>query len=341
MNTLNKLILFVAAIAILVCCKPKTSEPLQQTGPVFEKSGSVERLSPELNQIIDSAERPEILATGFQWSEGPLWLADQNKLIFTDVPKNVVYQWTEDDSLAVYLQPSGFTDTTAGKEGGQGANGLLLDLAGNLVLCQHGDRRMARMDAPLGSPEPVFVTLADNYNGKQLNSPNDAVFNTQGDLFFTDPPYGLEKGFEDPLRELNFTGVFRLSTDGKLNLISDKMTAPNGIALSPDETRLYVTNSGDGDEQYLMVFDLNNDGTVKENSIFFKPQGEGHMDGLKVRKDGIIFTTGPGGVLVLTADGKHLGTIITGRATANCAFDATEDYLYITAADYLMRIKLK
>ena len=334
--------MLIAATLILLCCKPKTSEliPLLPTEPEFKKTGSVERLSPELDQIIDSTEQPEILAGGFEWSEGPLWLPGQNMLIFSDVPKNVVYKWTPDDSLTVYLQPSGFTDTTAGKTG-QGSNGLLLDPAGNLVLCQHGDRRMARMDAPLGSPEPEFVTLADRFNGKRLNSPNDAVFNSRGDLFFTDPAYGLEKGYEDPGRELKYTGVFRVGTDGKMNLISDKMSAPNGVALSPDETKLYVTNSGDGDEKYLIVFELNNDGTAKEGKILFKPQGEGHMDGLKVRKDGVIFTSGPGGVLVLNPDGKHLGTIVTGEATANCAFDTAGDYLYITADDYLMRIKLK
>jgi len=340
MNNIKKLILLLAAIGIILSCKPKTNAPLPQTGSKYKKTGSVERLSQELDQIIDTSEMPEILAGGFEWSEGPLWLSGQNMLIFSDVPKNVVYQWTESDSTKVYLQPSGFTDTTAGSEG-QGSNGLTLDPAGNLILCQHGDRRMARMEAPLGNPKPRFGTVIDRYNGKRLNSPNDAVFNSHGDLFFTDPPYGLEKGYEDPQRELNYTGVFRLSADGKLNLISDKMTAPNGVALSPDEKRLYVTNSGDGDEKYLMVFDLNADGSAGEGRILFKPQGEGHMDGLKIRGDGTIFTTGPGGVLVLSPDGKHLGTIITGYATSNCAFDASDDYLYITADDYLMRIRLK
>jgi gluconolactonase len=340
MSKLNRLIMVVAITGIIVSCKPRTTEPPQQTGSKYEKTGSVERLNQELDQIIDTSERPEILAGGFEWSEGPLWLSGQNMLIFSDVPKNVVYQWTARDSIKVYLQPSGFTDTTKGKVG-QGSNGLLLDPAGNLVLCQHGDRRMARMEAPLGGPKPQFRTLADSYNGKKLNSPNDAVFNSHGDLFFTDPPYGLEKGYEDPERELNFTGVFRMGADGKLTLISDKMTAPNGIAMSPDGSKLYVTNSGEGDENYLMAFDINSDGSAGEGKILIQPQGEGGMDGLKVRGDGIIFTTGPGGVLVLSPDGTHLGTIITGHATSNCAFDASGNYLYMTADDYLMRIRLK
>ena len=332
--------MLLAATGILISCKPKTTESLQLTVSKYEQTGSVERLSPEMDQIIDTTARPEILGGGFEWSEGPLWITGQKMLIFSDVPKNVIYQWTENDSVKIFLQPSGFTDTTSGKTG-QGSNGLVLDPAGNLVLCQHGDRRMARMEAPVSGPKPVFSTVVDRYNGKRLNSPNDAVFNSHGDLFFTDPSYGLEKGNEDPQRELKFNGVYRLGADGKLTLISDKMTAPNGVALSPDETTLYVTNSGDGAEQYLMEFKLNSDGTAGEGNIFFKPQGEGHMDGLKVRKDGIIFTTGPGGVLVLNASGKHLGTINTGYATSNCAFDASGDHLYITADDYLMRIRLK
>lgn len=336
---MNKILFLIAATFVFLSCKsPKTSEPASETAPAYEKTGSIEQFSQELNQIIDTSERPEILAAGFEWSEGPLWLSGQKMLIFSDVPRNIVYRWTEKDSIGVYLQPSGFTDTS---KAGQGSNGLLLDPAGNLVLCQHGDRRMARMEAPLGGPKAQFVTLTDSYNGKKLNSPNDAIFNSHGDLYFTDPPYGLELGYEDPTRELNFTGVFKLGIDGKTTLISDEMSAPNGIALSPDETKLYVANSGDGDEQYIMVFDLNNDGIAGEGRVFFNPDGEGHLDGMKVRKDGIIFTSGPGGILVLTPEGKHLGTIVTGQATSNCALDDRGDYLYITADNYLMRIRLK
>jgi len=336
----KRLLFVVAAVAIIVSCKSKSTNAPGPVESKYEKTGSIEYLSDEMQQIVDSSQRPEILAGGFEWSEGPLWLGRQNRLIFSDVPKNIIYQWTASDSIQVYVQPSGFTDTTAGKTG-QGSNGLVLDPAGNLVLCMHGDRRMARMEAPVGAPLPNYSTLADSYQGKRLNSPNDAVFNSDGDLFFTDPPYGLEDGYQDPKRELKFTGVFRLGADGKLTLISDKMSAPNGVALSPDEKKLYVTNSGDGDEKYLMEFDLNDDGTAGEGSILFKPQGDGHMDGLKVRNDGIIFTTGPGGVLVLSPEGKHLGTIRTGQATSNCAFDDNGNYLYITADDYLMRVRLK
>jgi gluconolactonase len=202
------------------------------------------------------------------------------------------------------------------------------------------------MDASLDKPEPVYITLAGSWLGKRFNSPNDAVINSQGDLFFTDPAYGMEHGFEDPKRELNFTGVYKLTTKGVLTLITDKMTAPNGIGLSPDESRLYVSNSGAGDEAYWMVFGIRKDGTLDNGKVFYKVSQEkadeaGAPDGLKVRKDGVIFATGPGGVWIFTPEAKHLGTIKTGQATSNCALGAEGRYLYITADMYLMRIRLK
>lgn len=340
MNKISYFILVLTVTGITSSCKPQTAkspEPVTK----YRNTGSVERLSPELDRIIDTTSRPEILASGFEWTEGPLWLQSQDMLIFSDIPNNVVYQWTEEDSIKLYLKPAGYTDTTSGREGEQGSNGLLLDAAGNLVLCQHGDRRMARMEAPTGAPAPQFTTLADKYNGKRLNSPNDAVFNSQGDLYFTDPPYGLEKGYEDPDRELDITGVYRLSTEGKLTLIIGDLTAPNGIAFSPDEKKLYVTNSGPGDEGFIMVYAMNSEGSAEDGTIFFRAPSGGGFDGMKVRQDGIVFATGPGGVYILTGEGEHLGTVLTGQATSNCAFDKSGDYLYITADDYLMRIRLK
>jgi gluconolactonase len=340
MKKLAFLIFIISLIGTAISCKSKTPDQSARIQSPYQQTGSVERLDPQLYEIIDSTERPEILAGGFEWSEGPLWLSGQDKLIFSDVPKNVIYEWTERDSIKVYLQPSGFTDTSSSREGEQGSNGLLLDPAGNLVLCQHGDRRMARMEAPLGDPKPEYITLSDNYNGKKFNSPNDAVFNSHGDLFFTDPPWGLEKGFDDPKRELKFSGVFRQIADGKLTLISEKLMAPNGTALSPDEKKLYVSSLDSGDQSLWMVYDLNSDGTISEGKEFFRIQGGG-PDGMKVRRDGIIFATGPGGVLVLNPEGRHLGTILTGQATSNCGLDESGNYLYITADDYLMRIRLK
>ena len=226
-----------------------------------------------------------------------------------------------------------------------GSNGLTLDGAGHLVLCQHGDRRVARMDAPLAKPAPNFATLADRYEGKRFNSPNDLVFKSNGDLYFTDPAYGMEKQFDDPGRELSFAGVFRRSKSGELTLLTKDMTRPNGLAFSPDEKRLYVAQS-DAQAAIWRVFDVNADGTIGNSRVLFDATAmtkteQGLPDGLKIDVEGNLFATGPGGVLIFTADGKHLGTIHTGQATSNCAFGDDGRSLYITADMYLMRVKLK
>ncbi|MFO7932644.1 MAG: SMP-30/gluconolactonase/LRE family protein [Bacteroidales bacterium] len=311
----------------------------------YPQTGSVERLDPGLDSILSPEARPEIIAEGFEWSEGPLWLPGQNMVIFSDIPNNSIFSWSEKDSLQLYLKPSGYTDTVP-RGGETGSNGLLLDPAGRLVLCQHGDRRMARMNAPLDDPAPEFVTLVDSWQGKRLNSPNDAIYNSEGDLFFTDPAYGLEQRYRDPLRELDFTGVFRYDSDGKLTLLTDKLSAPNGIGLSPDESLLYVANSGGGDKSFWMVYEFAEDSSLTNGRVFLDASeaaktDRGAPDGLEIRDDGIIFATGPGGVWIISPEGKHLGTIRTGQATSNCTLDGEGKYLYMTADMYLMRIALK
>ena len=350
MNKFKFLLFLLAAVAAVTfsACKGRSLKEIpDQSGTVgsFTKTGSVERLSPKLDDIIPRDELPEIIAEGFEWTEGPLWLPQQDILLFSDIPRNSVFQWSEKDGLKVYLEPSGFTGYSP-RGGEAGSNGLLLDPQGRLVLCQHGDRRIARMNAEIDTPVADYVTLADKWQGKRFNSPNDAVFSSKGDLFFTDPAYGLEKGFEDPAREISFTGVFRLTAGGDVTLLNDKMSAPNGIALSPDETMLYVANSGEGDKALWMEYQLNVDGTLDEGKIFHdtskKNEGDtGAPDGMKIRKDGIMFATGPGGVWIFSPDGEHLGTIKTGQATSNCALDDDGRYLYITADMYVMRIKLQ
>jgi gluconolactonase len=200
------------------------------------------------------------------------------------------------------------------------------------------------MNAPLGFPEPDYTTIVDNYQGKKLNSPNDATFSSTGALFFTDPPYGLEKNMKDPLKELAFQGVYKLEPDGRLHLLTDKMTRPNGIALSVDETKLYVANS-DPNQAVWMEFNIQPDGQLDEGRLFYDAtelvgKTKGLPDGLKVHPTGIIFATGPGGVWVFSAEGNHLGTIHTGQATSNCALGNNKKYLYITADMFLMRIAL-
>jgi gluconolactonase len=311
----------------------------------YPTTGSVHVIDPELNRIIAPGTLPEILAEGFEWSEGPLWLPKQGKVIFSDIPNNSIFEWSEQEGLNLYLKPSGYTDTIA-RGGETGTNGLLLDQAGNLVLCQHGDRRMARMTAPVNAPEAEFETLAGTWDGKRFNSPNDAVFKNNGELFFTDPAYGMEFRYGDPLREMDFTGVFKLGTDGSVTLVTDQLSAPNGIGFTPDESKLYVANSGGASGPIWMVYDLAPGGTLSNSRIFCDAGNaadtlRGAPDGLVVRDDGIIFASGPGGVWVISPEGEHLGIILTGEATSNCTLDAKNRYLYMTADMYLMRIRLR
>lgn len=330
--------LLLSALAITACV-PKSESTRENT--VYSTVGTIERLSPKLDDLIKPGAQIEILAEGFDWAEGPLWLPEQDMVVFSDVPQNRIYSWREGDhNAAVYLQPSGYTGTTGQREG---SNGLILDSQGRLVICQHGDRRMARMNASLDHPKPDFTTLADSYHGKRLNSPNDAVYDREGNLYFTDPPYGLA-GHEAE-QELSFQGVYRLSTDGKLTLLTDELSRPNGIAFSPDEKTLYVANS-DPEHAVWMAYDVKPDGTIGNGRIFhdateFVKQAPGLPDGMKVDDDGNLYASGPGGVWIFSADGEHLGTIHTGQATANCAFNKDKSVLYLTADMYLMRVVLK
>jgi len=315
------------------------------TSQQYPSTGSLERLSPELDRIIAPGTLPEILAEGFEWSEGPLWLPQQEKVIFSDIPNNSIFEWSEKDGLKLYLKPSGYTDTIP-RGGETGSNGLLLDAEGRLVLCQHGDRRMARMKTSLDAPEARFETIAGAWDGMRFNSPNDAVYHSNGNLYITDPAYGMEFRYEDPRREMDFTGVFLTTPEGEVSLLTDQLTAPNGIGLSPDESRLYVANSGGSSGSIWMKYDVMEDGSIQNGQLFYdaRPASEslrGAPDGLVVRDDGIIFATGPGGVWVLSPEGEHLGIILTGQATSNCTLDAKNRYLYMTADMYLMRIRLR
>jgi gluconolactonase len=300
--------------------------------------------NPLIHQIIPENAVVEVLADGFEWTEGPLWLPEENKLIFSDIPNNSVFEWSENEGIKLYLKPSGYTGKE--KRGGEaGSNGLLLSPEGELILCQHGDRKVAKMAAPLLSPKAEYITLADNYNGKKLNSPNDAAFHKNGDLYFTDPPYGLEKNVNDPKKELDFQGVFKVGKTGEIVLLTKELSRPNGIAFSPDYKKIYVANS-DRNKAIWMVYDMDEEGLLKNGNIFFDATDQtkslrGLPDGLKVHSNGWVFATGPGGVLVFTSRGEHLGTIFTGEATANCAFNTDFSELFLTADDYLLRVKLK
>lgn len=295
-------------------------------------------------KVIPENANIEILAEGFEWTEGPLWLEKEQKLLFSDIPQNTVFEWSEKNGIQQYLIPSGYTNAK-NRQGEIGSNGLLLNPENELILCQHGDRRIAKMNAPIDNPEPIFTTIAADYNGKKLNSPNDAVFDKNGNLYFTDPPYGLEFLMNDPAKELDFQGVYKTDKNGKTILLTDELSRPNGIAFSPDETKLYVANS-DPENAIWMVYDVDNIGKISNGKVFFdvtdkNTEVNGNPDGMKVHRNGWIFATGPGGVLIFSPEGKHLGTIFTGEKTANCAFNNDYSQLFITADDYLLRVKLK
>ena len=310
----------------------------------FPKPPGIERLDPALDKLIAADATIEVLAGGYDWTEGPLWIKDGGYLLFSDIPPNQIHRWKEGEGARLYLTPSGYTGT-APRGGEVGSNGLTLDRQGRLLLAQHGDRRIAAMDAPLSNPQPKFVSLAEKYGGARFNSPNDLIVRSNGDIYFTDPAYGLEKQWEDPAREMNYAGVFRRAADGTVTLLTKEMTRPNGLAFSPDERRLYVAQS-DSAAAIWRVFDVTKDGNIENSRVLFDATAlgktrRGSPDGLKIDASGNLFATGPGGVLILTPEGKHLGTIMTGQATSNCAFGDDGRTLYMTADDYLMRVKLR
>jgi gluconolactonase len=307
-------------------------------GPDFPTIGTIERLDDRLDRIVARDARMERLAEGFDWSEGPVWIRDGGYLLFSDVPQNTVFRWKEGQGVSVFLKPSGYTAPQA-RGGEPGSNGLVVDAQGRLVLCQHGDRRVARREGT------AFVTLADRYQGKRFNSPNDAVYMSNGDLYFTDPPYGLPRLNDDPAKELDFNGVYRVAKDGTVTLLTKEMTFPNGIALAPDEKTLYVANS-DPKKALWMAFPVQPDGTLGKGRVFFDVTAwvgskKGLPDGMKVDRAGNLFATGPGGVHIFDPDGSHLGTLATGEATANCGFGDDGSTLYITADMYLCRVRIK
>lgn len=302
---------------------------------------SIEILEADANKILDTSARVEELAKGFSWSEGPLWVDELNALLFSDVPENKIYKWTENEGLSVFINQSGFTDTVHIKNK-EGSNGLALDSEGDLVICQHGNRQIAMLKSGIQNPVSEYISLAKNFEGKKFNSPNDLAISVKGDIYFTDPPYGLK---DEKDREIEFNGVYRLKPNGEVVKLVDSISRPNGIAFSPDEKTIYVANS-DPDKAVWYVYQINEKGNFTKGSVFFDAGSYaktdiGLPDGLKVHKNGTLFATGPGGVYIISPKGKLLARIKTSKATANCAFDSELQYLYMTTTDRLLRIKLK
>lgn len=324
----------VLAFLLLAACSTKEIKTI----------GVIERYDPELNTIISPAAKVEIIAEGHDWSEGPVWVNGAEMLLYSDVPRNTIYKWTEEKGVEEYLKPSGFTGTGP-YSNEPGSNGLLLDDEGLLLLCQHGDRRLAIMDAELNEPQAVFTTVADGYNGKRFNSPNDACRDAAGNFYLTDPPYGLPKQAEDSTRELSFQGVYKIESDGNVRLLIDSLTRPNGIALSPDGKSLYVANSDPAKARWYQ-FTLG-DTSVTAGKVFFDATAAsaagapGLPDGFKIDSQGNIFASGPGGVSIFNSSGKRLGLIKLTDPTSNTALSGDEKTLFITNDMYVLRVKMR
>jgi gluconolactonase len=302
----------------------------------------VERLDARFEALFPAGAEVDVLADvgaipGPHWLEGPAWDRRNECLLFSDVKANTIYRWDPRHGLGVFMRPSGYTGPEPAPMEEPGANGLSFDSDGRLLICEHGDRRVTRLES-----DGRKTVLADRYQDRRLNSPNDLVCRGNGDIYFTDPPYGLPQRFDDPTRELPFNGVFRIAADGALSLVIDSIQVPNGIGFSPDEKTLYVTDGGPERRRWL-AFPLADDGSVGEARVLFDAAnlpGLGGPDGLVIDQAGTIFATGLERVFVFASDGTHLGSIFPGSLTSNVAWGEDGSSLFITADRRLLRLRL-
>lgn len=299
--------------------------------------GSIEKIDPAFDKLVAPGTKPEAIAEGFRWSEGPVWF--DGGILFSDVLANTAYQWKPGMANAVpYIRPSGLFTANAGIRE-PGSNGMTRDAQGRLLMAQHGERRVVRWE------NGTFTVLADRTgDGKRFNSPNDLIVKKNGDVYFTDPPYGLTDIEKSKLREVNYSGIYRIAPDGKVTLLSKSLPYPNGLALSPDEKTLYVGSTEDNRAR-IVAFDVKADGTLANEREFYNAQpmvndqNKGGCDGLKVDRDGNIWSSGGGGVFVLSPAGKLLGRIHTGEQSSNCAWGEDGSTLYITSDYFVVRVK--
>jgi gluconolactonase len=302
-----------------------------------EAGGKITRLDPALDAIVPRNAKIEKLASGFQFTEGPVWVRDGGYLLFSDPNANTIYRWSPDGQVSVFRTKSGYAGVDIGEYKQPGSNGLTFDKEGRLTINEHGNRRVTRLEK-----NGVLTVLADRYEGKRLNSPNDLVYRSDGALYFTDPPFGLPKAFDDSRKELTFSGVYCL-INGQLKLVTKDLSGPNGIAFSPDEKYLYV---GDWDEKHKVVmrYAVNADGTLSNGKIFYdmtNASGEDAIDGIKVDRQGNLYVSGPGGLWILSPEGKHLGTLVGTEHPHNIAWgDEDGKTLYFAAQTGLYRIRL-
>ncbi len=323
----------ICLIGSIAICHAQSSKPLI----------TIQQIDSQFSTIVSKNATAKILADGFLWSEGPVWVEKYKMFIFSDVKKNVIYKWTEARGKEIYLKPSGYTATIP-RGGELGSNGLGLNIKGQLVICQDGDRVVSVMDGPLDKPKAKFIKIATSYKGKKFNSPNDLAFLKNGDIYFTDPPYGLEKNMDDPLKETPYQGVYKISKGGKITLLTDTLTRPNGIAFFPDGKTILISNS-DPKKAYWYAYDVDKNG-LTHGRIFYSAMlasktAAGMPDGMKIDKKGSVFATGPGGIWVFNRAGKLLGKILVNDLASNCSLSGDEKTLYVTSNHRVLRVSLR
>lgn len=303
----------------------------------------VRRLDPALDELIDPDAQFEQIASGIKWAEGPVWVKQGGFLLFSDPPMNTMYRWSRADGQTVFMKPSGYAGAPTPTLREAGSNGLAIDASGDLIICDSGDRSLVRYDFAT----KTRTTLIARFEGKRFNSPNDCAIARSGAIYFTDPPYGLAGIEKSPIKELPFSGVYRLSSDGKVALLDKEFLYPNGVALSPDEGTLFVSNT-DAKLAIIRAYDLDAEGMPTRQRTFFDmrplyaPGVAGNPDGMKIDERGNIFAAGPGGLLVISPEGKLLGVIeVPGRTTPNCAFGEGGSTLFFAATDAVGRVRLR
>ena len=329
--TFVKLLCAIPLLLFLAAC---SRAPASASVPEKTSIGNIVRLDPAFDALVSADAKIERVATGFTFTEGPLW-RPEGVLWFSDVPGNLVRSVSPAGDVKVIIPNAGGT-VSAPPGAFIGPNGMIPDIEGAVLLCQHGNRRIIRIGKDMS-----ITPYLEKFEGLRFNSPNDLVYRKDGALYFTDPPYGLTKQDDDPAKELKFNGVF-LYKDRKLTLLARDLSRPNGIALSPDEKTLYVSNS-DEKKRFWMRYDVAADGTISGGRVFYDLAGakeQGIPDGMKVDSQGNVYAAGPEGIWVFSSEGKHLGTIQPGETAANCAWGDDGKTLYITASTGIYRIRV-
>jgi gluconolactonase len=331
--------MFRRSLAAAMVLALRAGGAMSQLHPPPAREPVIVSLDPRYDRLVPPGARLEKIVDGHGWTEGPVWVREGGYLLFSDVVKNAIYRWREGEGERVFLQPSGYTGRGPFLGGEPGSNGLAVDPRGRIVVGRHGDRSIVRLE-----PDGGTTLLAQRYQGRRINSPNDLVFRSNGDLYFTDPPFGLPASYHDPAKELPFQGVYRLRPDGTLTLLSSELSAPNGIAFSPDERTLYVSNA-DAHRLVWMAFEVMPDGTLGPSRVFFDGTTAfagrpGTADGLKVDLDGNVFGVGPGGVYTFAPDGVLLGWIDFGGNVGNVAWGEDGSTMFIAANATVYRVRV-